>query len=49
MRALSDYRQPTKSANISIGQANVAGQQLVQNIQNQRLKEKYDEQTKIAW
>jgi hypothetical protein len=47
MRALSDYRQPMKGANISIGQANVAGQQLVQNIQNQRLKEKYDEQTKI--
>ena len=49
IRALDEYRRP-RAANttVSIGQANVAGNQLVQNIQNQEVKPKYGNQTKSA-
>jgi hypothetical protein len=49
MRALDEYRRP-RAANttVSIGQANVAGNQLVQNIQNQEVTPKYGNQTKSA-
>jgi hypothetical protein len=49
IRALDEYRRP-RAANttVSIGQANVAGNQLVQNIQNQEVTPKYGNQTKSA-
>ena len=49
IRALDEYRRP-RGANttVSIGQANVAGNQLVQNIQNQEVTPKYGNQTKSA-
>ena len=49
MRAIDEYRRP-RAANttVSIGQANLAGNQVVQNIQNQEAKPKYGNQTKIT-
>ena len=48
MRALDEYRRP-RSANtsVSIQQANVASNQVVQNIQNQEAEPKYGNQTSI--
>ena len=50
MRAIAEYRRPTSSsATVSIGQANLARQQVIQNIQKQELQEKNDDdRTKIA-
>jgi hypothetical protein len=50
MRATSEYREPkSPSTTVSIGQANVAHQQLVQNVQGQEGKRiENDEQTKIG-
>jgi hypothetical protein len=50
MRATSEYRQPKiPPTNVSIGQANVAQQQVVQNIQGLEAKRiENDEQTKIG-
>ena len=49
LRAIAEYRQPRNaSPTVSIGQANLAGQQVVQNIQKQvSSQEKSDEQTRI--
>ena len=49
MRAIDEYRRP-RAANttVSIGQANVASNQLVQNIQNQEVTPKHGNQTKSA-
>jgi len=48
-RLLRDYRQPRNSNTTVIGQANLAGQQIVQTNFNQRMlpKENDDEQTRI--
>jgi hypothetical protein len=50
MRATAEYRQPkTPPTTVSIGQANVAHQQLVQNIQGKEGKRiENDEQTQIG-
>ena len=49
MRTLDEYRRPRiTNATVSIGQANVAGNQLVQNIQNQEATPKHGNQTKIG-
>jgi hypothetical protein len=50
MRAIAEYRRPpSSSATVSIGQANLAHQQVVQNIQKQELQGKNDdERTKIT-
>ena len=50
MRAIAEYRRPDGSTTtVSIGQANVAHQQVIQNIQKQELQEKNDdERTKIT-
>lgn len=50
MRALMECRQPkSPSTTVSIGQANVAREQVVQNVQKQGdPKEKHDEQTEIT-
>jgi hypothetical protein len=49
LRAIGEYRQPSNaSPTVSIGQANVAHQQVVQNIQQQvSPEEKLDELTRI--
>ena len=49
MRALDEYRRPRgPNTSVSIGQANVASNQVVQNIQNQEVTPKYGNQTKSA-
>jgi hypothetical protein len=50
MRAFNEYRQPKNTGttvSIGVGQANLAAQQLIQNIQKQSLQEKHDEQTRM--
>jgi hypothetical protein len=48
MRAIGKYRQPTNSGMaISIGQANLAQQQVVQNIREVPQKKNVDERTRI--
>ncbi len=50
MRAIGEYRQPRdSSATVSIGQANLAHQQIVQNIQKQEARQEgnVDERTRI--
>jgi hypothetical protein len=48
MRSFRDYREPKNSSTtVSIGQANVAGQQVVQNLMKEERREKNDEQTRI--
>jgi hypothetical protein len=52
VRAVSEYRQPkTPTTSVSIGQANVANQQVIQNFQRREgtRKENVDEQTRIKW
>jgi hypothetical protein len=47
-RAIREHRKPTNpSTTVSIGQANVAGQQIVQNIQEHESHKNHDEQTGI--
>jgi hypothetical protein len=49
MRTLDEYRRPQiANTTVSIGQANVAGNQLVQNIQNQETTARHGNQTKIG-
>jgi hypothetical protein len=49
MRTLDEYRRPRiANTTVSIGQANVAGNQLVQHIQNQEATVKHGIQTKTA-
>jgi hypothetical protein len=49
MRTLDEYHRPRiANTTVSIGQANVAGNQLVQNIQNQEPTVKHGNQTKTA-
>jgi hypothetical protein len=49
IRTLDEYRRPRiANTTVSIGQANVAGNQLVQNIQNQEVTPKHGNQTKIG-
>jgi hypothetical protein len=49
MRAVDEYRRPrSPGTTVSIGQANVASNQVVQNIQNQEVTPKYGNQTKSA-
>jgi hypothetical protein len=48
LRAIGEYRQPTSPATtVSIGQANLAQQQIVQNIQDVPGKKNVDERTRI--
>jgi hypothetical protein len=48
MRAIREHREPKNSSTtVSIGQANVAGQQVVQNLMKEERREKNDEQTRI--
>jgi hypothetical protein len=48
LRAIPEYRQPKNpSATLSIGQANVAQQQLVHNVQKREGTKENDEQTRI--
>ena len=49
MRAIREHREPKNSSTtVSIGQANVAGQQVVQNLMKEERREKEnDEQTRI--
>jgi hypothetical protein len=48
VRTLDEYRRPRiANTTVSIGQANVAGNQLVQNIQNQEATVKHGNQSKI--
>ena len=47
MRALDEYRRPRgPNTSVSIGQANVASNQVVQNIQNQEATAQYGNQTR---
>ena len=49
MRAIAEYRRPPNSSTTVIGQANLAEQQVVQNIAKQELQEKNDDKrTKIT-
>src|ERR1039457_1088329 len=49
MRAIRKHREPKNSSTtVSIGQANVAGQQVVQNLMKEERREKNDEQTRIT-
>ena len=48
MRAIHEHREPKNSSTtVSIGQANVARQQIVQNLMKEERREKNDEQTRI--
>ena len=49
MRAIDEYRRPRgPNTSVSIQQANVASNQLVQNIENQEVEPKYGNQTRIG-